>query len=37
MRFDKEFAAIEEGAFEVENNELRNDSDGWMTEQMPRV
>jgi hypothetical protein len=28
MRFENEFAAIEEGAIEVENNELRwNDSD----------
>jgi len=32
MRFDNEFAAIEEGAVEVDNNELHwNDSDGWMT------
>jgi hypothetical protein len=38
MRFDNEFAAIQEGAVEVENNELHwNDSDGWMTEQTPRV
>jgi len=38
MRFDNEFAAIEEGAVEVENNELHwNDSDGWITEQTPRV
>jgi hypothetical protein len=36
MRFDNEFAAIEEGAVEVDNNELHwNDSDGWMTEQIP--
>jgi hypothetical protein len=38
MRFDNEFAAIEEGAVEVENNELHwNDSDGWITEQNPRL
>ena len=38
MRFDNEFAALEEGAVEVENNELHwNDSDGWMNEQIPRV
>jgi hypothetical protein len=38
MRFDNEFAAVEEGAVEVENNELHwNDSDGWMTEQIPHV
>jgi hypothetical protein len=38
MRFDNEFSAIDEGAVEVENNELHwNDSDGWMTEQTPRA
>ena len=38
MRFDNEFAAVEEGAVEVENSELHwNDSDGWITEQTPRV
>jgi hypothetical protein len=38
MRFDNEFAALEEGAVEVENSELHwNDSDGWITEQTPRV
>ena len=38
MRFDNEFAAVEEGAVEVENSELHwNDSDGWITEQTLRV
>jgi hypothetical protein len=38
MRFDNEFAAVEEGAVEVENSDHHwNDSDGWITEQTPRV